>query len=752
MITLKLPKARSALYASVLLGLMAPSVLVAQQRFEIDESDPAVAELTQIKSFIEFGLGYVDDDSFRFGRFSGHREQGGYGVLNIDWFQRAAWNSPDPMYTRVTADNLGLPTRRASIEHGRQGDYEVRASYHQIPIYRSAETQTIYDGAGGTNLTLPSDWVAAQNTAGMTRLLSSLKPIELRTERRRLGFGLDKFLSDRWEVSTNVREESKTGLKYIGGTFGNSGGNPRAALLPEPVDYQTREVDVALSYFDRVKQFEVRYRVQLFENDNPVLRFQNPFATISGWTPSTGYPTGFGEMALPPDNQFHQLSVASGYNFTNGMRASADFAIGRMTQDEPFLPYTAIPTLAASITQPLPRTSLDGEIDTTVANLRLGDRPTDRLFWNASLRYDDRDNQTPHDEYVYIGGDSQTQQTAVNSNRRRFNEPYSYSETRMKLDGGYKFGRRTQLTGALERRDVDRTFSEVEESEETSMTVSLRHAASDWFSGALRFIRADREGSTYHGDEGFLSGYSPGFTSTVAGGWENPPQFRRYSVADRVRDRVGANITLTPHEYWSIGFDAQTMEDDYRESELGLRRSEADVYTLDVGFAPSEGWSAYLFYSIEERESEQNGASISSATRVANSTDPARRWNALHQDDVDSGGAGIQWSLFEDRFDLGADYIVARSESLITVTTGSALTSRPLPPDKTRLNSLSLHGTYRLRDNLSLALRVWNERFRSTDFALDGVEANQLANVILLGETSPNYEVNVITASLTYRF
>jgi MtrB/PioB family decaheme-associated outer membrane protein len=752
MITLTLPLARRALHASIVLGLLAPGMLLAQAvPFEIYEDEPEVAALTEIKSFIEFGIGYVDSDSFRFGRYTGLHRQGGYGVLNIDWFRRAHWSSPDPTYTRVTASNLGIASRRAAVEHGRQGDYRVRAEYRQIPTYRSESAQTIYDGAGGANLTLPSGWVPGANTAGMSRLLPSLQPVELRHERRRIGFGLDKLLSERWSVSSDVRHESKQGVKMIAGTFGNTGGNPRSVMLPEPIDYETREVDVALLYADRRKQFEFRYLVSLFDDGNRALTFRNPYSTIAGWAPTTGFPTGFGEMALPPDNQFHQLSVAGGYNFSGRMRASADLAIGRMTQDEAFLAYTANPVIAASIVQPLPRSSLDGRIDTTVANLRIGDRPTDRLHWNASLRYDDRDNQTPRNEYVYIGGDSMAQNVAPNSNRRRFNEPYSYSETRLKLDAGYRFGRRTALNGAVERRDIERTYSEREDADETLFSLSLRHAASEWFSGSLRLIRADREGSTYHGNEPFLSGYAPGYTSTVAGGWENPPSFRRFSIADRTRDRIGANVTLTPNAAWSIGFDLQQVEDDYHRSELGLRRSDSDVFTVDVAFMPTEGLSSYLFYSRESMEIDQNGQSIGGATRENDAINPARRWNAFHASDVDTGGAGLKWKP-ADRFDLGVDYLVARSESLITVTTGSALTSRPLPPVKTRLNSLSVFGKYLLRENLSLHMRIWNERYRSTDFVLDGVEANQLANVILLGEESPNYSVNVVTMSLMYRF
>jgi MtrB/PioB family decaheme-associated outer membrane protein len=741
---------RRVLYAAVLCGLMTPALGLAQSNLELDLDDPEIAELVEIRSFIEFGLGYVDDDSFRFGRYTGLHKEGGYGVLNIDWYRRAPFDSPDPTYTRLQTRNLGLSSRSASFEHGRQGDYGVRLDYRQIPIYRSESARTIFNGSGGNTLTLPTGWVAAGNTVGMTQLLPSLQPVELRHERRRFGFGLDKLLSDRWGVSTNFRHENKQGIKTNAGLFGNSGGNPRSVLLAEPVDYETREVDVALHYSDRQKQFQVRYLVSLFDDNNSKLTWQNPFSTISGWQPTSGYPA-IGELATPPDNQFHQLSLAGGINWGNGMRLTSDLAFGRMTQDEDFLNLTANPVIAQTITQPLPRTSLDGRIDTTVANVRLGARPSHAFHWNASLRYDDRDNRTPRDEYVYIGGDSTVQETAANSSRRRFNMPYSFTETRLKLDAGYRFAPRTQLSGEIERRDTERTYSEREDADETIFGLKLRHASSDWFSTSLQVSRADRSGSTYHGDATFLSTYSPGYVAYRTDAWENPPGFVRFNIADRIRDRVGAGITLTPNAFWSIGLDAQRIEDDYRKSALGLRASDTEMFTFNVSFMPSANWSNHLFYVRENSGMDQYGHSLA-ATPSVDLTNPARAWAAFHRDKVDTAGAGFKWTADDSRLSLGAEYVYSRTHSQIDVTTGSALTSAPLPADRTRLNSITLNGQYRLRDNLSLKMQLWNERYRSTDFALDNVDPNQLANVILLGEDSPDYKVNVVTFSLVYRF
>jgi len=753
------PPLRRALHAAILLALLAPALVAAQDDFSLDEpvapaiDADAIAELTQIRSFIEFGIGYIDDDSFRFGRYTGMHREGGYGVLNIDWFRRGAWNSPDAGYTRITATDVGLSSRRASLEHGVQGNYRLRVDYAQMPSYRSDSATTIFNGAGSVALTLPGDWVPAQNTAGMTNLTSSLRPFEIRQERRRSGLGLDKLLSERWSITSDVRTESKQGVRTFGAVIGNSGGNPRAVLLPEPIDYETREADVALRYTDARKQFEFRYLVSLFDDGNSALSWQNPYATINGWDASAGYPTGFGQAALPPDNQFHQASFASGFTWANGLRLTADAALGRMTQDEPFLPYTINPTLAAGIVQPLPRASLDGRIDTTVVNVRLGSRPSTNFHWNASLRYDDRDNQTPRDEYNYIGGDSSAQTLAETSNRRRFNEPYSFRETRLKIDAGYRFGSRTLLTGALEQRDTERTYTEREEADETIASLALRHSASEWFSGSLRASRADRSGSTYHGNEPFLSGYAPGYTSTVPGQFENPPGLRKFYLADRIRDRVGGNLTLMPNEQWSIGFDAQRVEDDYDASELGLTRSDSDMFTIDIAFVPNAEWSAWLFHSRENLAFDQDGRSISGGSRLVDAGNPDRNWTALHDESVDTSGIGFNWKVIERRLEVGLDHLYASTRSDIEVSTGPALTpAAALPTDRTRLQSTSVFGKYRLRDNLSLHMRLWHERYRSTDFAVDGIGPNQLANVILLGEDSPDYSINAVTFSLVYRF
>ena len=727
--------------------------------FALDEptqqqSDPGrLEDLTQVRSTVEAGAYHVSDDSFRFGRYTGLNEEGLSPLLNLDLIGRPAYDSESARYWSLQGRNLGLDSREAALEFGNQGRFGVRLDYNQIPYFRSDSARTIFNGAGSNSLTLPGTWVGGATTVTMTQLLPSLRPVDLRTERRQAGIGITGTLSPHWDFSTSYRHETKDGIKSIGGVFGNSGGNPRAVILPEPVDYTTQQIDVALRYTTRKLQLEAAYYLSVFSEHEDALVWSNPYTTIAGWGPGAGFPSGRGQISLPPDNKFHQFSVNGGYNFSDQTRLSASVATGRMTQDQAFLPYTNIPELAASITQPLPRASLDGRIDTTVVNLRIASRPWSDFSWNASYRYDDRDNKTPRDEYVYIGGDSQLQQTIPTSNRRRYNAPYSFREEQYKAEAAYRVFGNANISAGIQHNDTDRTYTEREHSDETTYHFGVTAQLGERLNGHLRYTHADRDGSTYVGNEPFLSGYDPGYTATVPGGFENLPGLRKYYLANRDRDQVSASASLMPTEAWTLSAALDYAKDEYNQSELGLVDSKIDSFTFETVYAPSAHWSMFLFYNREELTANQNGRSFAGgANQLTQGFDPDRNWYAAHHDTVDSYGIGYKRSPAGTRLEFGIEYLYSKTRSDVDVTAGSAFTPAPLPTDFTRLNSFNVSSTFRMSTKTALRLGYWYERYHSTDWSVDGVEPNQLANVILLGETSPDYKVHVVSLSLIYRF
>jgi len=757
---LALPLIRASLLALALAWLPA----IAQDEFSLEGEEPAedgaelLKEQTEITSTVEAGLGFLSDDAFRYGRYTGLTDQGVFAMLGFDIFKRGAWDGDDATYWRAAAKDLGLDSREAAFEYGRQGSFAFRLGFDQVPHNKFDTARTIFTNPGSTSLTLPSDWVGAQNTAGMTRLTESLRPFEVAHERRKFEVGFDWIPAPKWDLETRYSREEKDGLKTIGLTIGNSGGNPRSVLAPEPVDYLTQTADVALTFAQPHYQLRVGYYMSLFDDANSGLRWQNPYTTITGWAASAGFPTGLGQMHLEPDNQFHQVYASGGWSISDTMRLSGDLSYGRATQDDAFLPYTINPVLAASISQPLPRASLDGRVDNTYAAVRFSHRPSSTFYWNANLRYDDRDNQTPHNEYVYVPGDSLPQNVTPTSGFRRFNEPKSQKETTFRIDGTWRTLDWLRIASEAQWRTIDRPHQEREQLDENRYALSFTNSASGLVSGGLRLSIANRDGSEYRGYETFINGYAPGYTNTVlpfVGGFpfENLPGMRKFNQADRERRQAEVFSNLALGENLALGFNVNYSEDDYDDSQFGLTFSRVNGYNADLTWAPGESGSLYGFYSVERYKNDTDGRQYQGGgVRASQSADPNRNWTARSRDDVDTWGLGANANFIEGKLKIGVDYVHARTDADLITTTGPSLTSAPLPTDKTDLTSASIYGDWAFRKDLTARLRFAYEDYTSTDWALDGVPANQLANVITLGEDSPDYNVWVASLSFVYRF
>ena len=83
--------------------------------------------------------------------------------------------------------DLGLDSRSATIEGGKQGAYEFGLSYDRVPHTISDTGETIFSGIGSRDLTLPGDWVRAGSTGDMTALGTSLRSVEEGYDRDRYG-------------------------------------------------------------------------------------------------------------------------------------------------------------------------------------------------------------------------------------------------------------------------------------------------------------------------------------------------------------------------------------------------------------------------------------------------------------------------------------------------------------------------------------------------------------------------------------
>ena len=649
-----------------------------------------------VSGTVELGAGSVSDKSAEFGQYNGLNKKGGFFIGDGAVRSRGE----DGAYWNLNASNLGLETRSIDGEGGKQGSYKLRFKYDETTHQIWDGAQTPFLGSGGATLTLPAGFAAA-TTAGMP-LAGTMQSVDLGVKRKLVGVGASWNRTSLWEYAINVRHETRDGnIMRNGGAF-----FVNAAQLVEPVDYVTDQVDASASYTGKKFQMKLAYYGSKFSNGMRSLTWDNPFTAIAGET--------VGRLALAPDNQFHQVSATAGYQLSDRTRLSGDLALGRMTQNDSFLPY--------AVTVAGPGGSLNGRVATLDAALKLSSAVTERLRLSAAYTHNDRDNQTPQAIYNWVTTDIPTFVGAP-----RTNLPYSFTQDKLKLSADYRASANLRGSVGADFDTNKRTYQAVDTTHENTAWGKLSSRLMDKYDLAFKLARSERR----------LSG-----TYQVVPGIAPPenPLMRKFNMANRTRDTLGLRADFPVTERISVGLGYDLSEDEYSDSSIGLTSAEDTNLSGDVMVVFTEATRLHFFANHQEIKSKQAGSQIFAAAD----------WSADYEDTIDSYGLGIKHAAIKDKLDIGADYSVTRSHSRINVSTGAG---NPEFPHLTgNLDSLKLYATYRLKENLSLQAGYWMERYDSRDWMLDGVAPATIPNVLTMGLQAPQYRVNVLRLSLKYKF
>lgn len=651
---------------------------------------------------IDAGVGFVsDDDAYRFGDYRGFDDD---SAIFIGGFDMDYWTDSGG-YWKATGRDLGLDSRSLSLGGGRQGLYNIDLFYRNLP--RQLFNTTLTPFSGFDTLSLPSTWVTSGSPAAMTQLNSSLMPVEIGHDRETLGFGLTFHPSTNLQYQLDYRHDERDGKRMRGASF-----LTQSALLPEPVDYSTDQVDASISYAGSRGQIAVNYYASLFNSKAQALTWDNPFTPfVSGATR--------GRIALPPDNQAHQLSLSGSYRLTDKTRLAATMAAGSLKQDELFLPFTINPSLTGTS---LPAATLDGKVKTRKYNLRLTGRPDPKLRLQAEFDADDRDNQTPRNDYAVVESD-------VYSSGLRTNVPYSFQRTRFGVKGDYRLDRAVTLSSGYRYREIERDYQEVVDTDEQSTWFGVRIRPRDdnkVMEASVKFGHDEREGANYTMPDDPVTAQNP--------------LLRKYNLADRDRDFVRVSVSATPTERVDVGLNFETADEDYESTTLGLLYSDSQRIDLDASVRLSDKAFVTLFYGRETIESEQNG---SAAFGVPD-------WSAMVDDEIDTFSFGLRLPQLKDKFDVTLDYISSDASGRIgLIQTGSGL-SDSFPELSTRLSSARLYADYQPDERYQVRFGYYYERLKTRDWALDGIAPDTLSSVLTLGAQSPNYTGGIFSLSFRY--
>ena len=649
----------------------------------------------------DFGLGYLTDDSLRFGDYRGTEKKGAYAAVDGDLHFRDL----DGRYLDLYASDLGLDSRQIEVRGGNQGYYELRFGWSEIPRYKGFGTATPFMGVGGDTLTLPADWVYAATTDGMTALDSSLKAISLKTKRKTLDAGATVKFARNWSYKIDYQRQKKTGSRTMGaGLLFNN-----ASILPTPVDFTTDQIDMSLMWAGKRAQVQVGFYGSYFDNGDNSLTWRNPFL-------SNPQHSAF-RAALEPDNDFYQFNLSGAFAITPGIRMSGQAAIGRMTQDDAFLPVTINPVYSDI---PLPRASLDGKVDTSTYNLagKLSARLNRKLSFTARAKWDERKNKTPVDNYMQVVTD-------LLPTIERYNRPYSYKRQKYSADLRYRFTRTIKLAGGARQENMDRTLQAVERTKETTW----------WGEARLNVLTSSQFRVVYENSDRDISDY----LQPQDGGSIDHPLMRKFNMADRQRDRVRLELDVTPIAALGVNLSYIYANADYDNSNIGLQKSKDQNFTFSVNYAAGTKVTLYAYLSYDDINAD-----------ILNTTGgSAVPWNAKTRDRIDTAGIGISGRISE-KSSIGFDYISSKSKGDIRVQTTQ--NEDPFDPLRTNLKNAKLHFDHEVNDHWGYKIFAEYEKFSSADWAIDGVGVDGISSVLTMGEHSPKYNVWYFRVQASYRF
>ncbi|MGA8259644.1 MAG: MtrB/PioB family decaheme-associated outer membrane protein [Arenicellales bacterium] len=743
-------KVRNLLIASGTCAvLLAPGVGVAQDSGGFTLGAAPVKKAEPIyDSSIEAGIGYNDEDSAKFGEYTGLNESGAFGILNFDILKREPWDSGNTDYYRIRGTNLGLDSRDFNAEYGDQGHYKVGVEYKEIPHNLIQDARTPYIGIGGTTLTLPANWKAAPTTQGFGTLAQALHNVDIGTKRKKLTGTFSYLPGNRWSFDLAATHKERDGTKPIFAGFGTNGGNPSAVALARPDDFTVNDIDATADYVADDLQMEFKYHGSFFNDNNNVLNFQNPYsmqASGGPWAKAAGYPA-YGGYSLAPDNQAHEFTFSGGYDMGETSRLSGQLSYSMLRQNDQFLPYSTNPAL--TLTQGLPRQSLDGKLDILVADLAYVTQLQPRTHLRAHLRYEDQDNSTPQDIYVRIVGDAQNQPGGIANDNARINLPYSYKKALFDTEVEHRLGMRTNLGLEYKFERNSRTYSEVSRTDEHTIRAKLRRTFSESMRGRLSYTHAERNGNdSYQGNVPYLAGHTLEFLNTVAPDeqFQNNPDIRKYYEADRSLDQIKGTLNLSSTAMTSWTVTGWFQNESFHDSTLGLTDRQMLRASLDWSHTMNDNVMAHAFYAYEQFDDTMRSLSFRPGTSL---TDPASAWARDATDRVHSLGAGLTWNAIRDKLDIDVDYTASLASTDFSFSGGSAL--QPVtdaPTLKSTLHSIDVKGDWKLKKGRRLRIGYTFEYFNSDDFTVDGIDVNSVPRVLTFGASAPHYTANVIGVS-----
>ncbi|MES2049516.1 MAG: MtrB/PioB family decaheme-associated outer membrane protein [Pseudomonadota bacterium] len=681
--------------------------------------DGDIAQLIKPESTISVGIGGVDGDGKDraiFGQYNGMRKNSAFALIDLDYLTR---DDATGTWMNFNVLNLGLDTRELSFSRSKQGDWKYYVEYSEL---ERNYPRTINTGMSGVGTTTPV--VSRLATPG------SGADVDLKTQRKSASVGYEKWITNSLQFEVNFKNEKKTGARlwgrgydcasYVCGTSTTTAINQAnfvknaILLLPEPIDSITKQIEAKFNFHTENLLVSAGYYGSFYLNSygNMTPTVPNMFNNGQG-NPLPGYPAvgpsiiaGGGTslqnvlqtpMALPPDNQAHQIYLNGSYSFTPTTKANFKYAYSHATQNDS---YAGMGLSGA----PAGSNSLDARVDSVLAQLGLSARPFDKLNVLANVRYEKKDDKTPLAQYNVEAVSVVPATTPASfTNVGAFWDNNRTSSTRLagKLEATYRLPGNFRATAGVDynslEREVPVSLAEEkvagistlrEKNNDRGYRLELRRNMSETINGGVSYSSSKRNGSNWTSLStlnpatpgisaanlalinmycGGVACYGQQLPATSILGMSATTAFP-LSMTDVKRDKWKISADWNPAERFSLQLVVENGKDKNTEpfndvaGGKGWRDSDVKLISLDASYAIAEGWNLNAYGSRGEQTLHINHSTgYMAGLKNAN----------------DTLGVGLD-GKFSSRLDVGANFSYLVDENIYALAANTG-TSGTLP-------------------------------------------------------------------------
>ena len=667
-------------------------------------------EEVEANNEVNAGLVVVANNSSKFSEYRGY--DGNSVSMAVDGQYQLI---DEDKYFSIKTLNAGTSNRQVEMESRRYGRYQFNLVFDQMTRFQSDSNRTVYQGVDSNTLTTPSvtNTSAISDTQDVVTLYGNGSQYDLKQQRNRFDVDFKKIFSSGWEGRLNYQYEKKTGLKTFGGAFSGNYNTALSVILPEPIDYVTQMATLSIGYYGSNLKLETGVKGSLFKNSNTKIQWDNIYLNNNANEPSKG------QAALEPDNQFYQVYALGLLRPLSWITAKGQLSAGKMKQDQAFLPYTINENLTLS---DLPKTSLDGSVNTLTGNFRLSLKPIKALHVYANASLDRKDNKTDLASYNYIALDT----AASSSSPTRNNLPYGYRLYSTSLATDYYYQKNSFFNIGYKYQQKSRTYSEIAKTKTNFVWGKINQKISNKTRISLKVERSERNAS----DFSLVSQINPSQNSLM----------RKYYLADKSRQNIEIDYSTILLNDLNFQASMSIAKDDYSSSSLGVTDATDFSYGMDVSKPLAENIFTNAFIHIENIESYQKGIDFNS-----------QNWRVYNSDTFTTIGLGLDWKEFSDEIDLGSKLIMAFSKGEISPERNDANQTEFRDLTTSRV-SLELYGSYAIKGNMLVKARYILERYNESDWHYDDVNATSLDRVLGTQQVSSDYLAHLFLVSLSDSF